>query len=124
MKKGGKEMLQITKSIKRCEECLLQPKEKTAIECGIKLIQQVKNPILILIENHLRSDEVKKICEVLIEVLIRCGNLSYKDRPLETVQLSAILNYCCFIQEEFNLSKEVSDYLNGIYNEWYSLGES
>lgn len=116
--------MKISNSIKMCEECLLQPKGRTSIECGIKLIHQVKNPILKLIENHLRNEEVKIACERLIEVLIRCGNLSYKDRPLETVQLSAILNYCCFVQEEFNLSKEVSDYLSGIYNEWYSLGES
>ncbi len=121
MKTCEKELILINEGILNCEEELSHLTHKEAFQCGFELIQQVKKPILILIESNSRCTEVIQSCENLIELLIKCGSISFKERPAETVELSAILNYCCFISEEFNLRKEVSDYLNGTYNEWYSV---
>ena len=95
-----------------------------AFQCGFELIQQIKKPVMELIESNVRNQEIIKTCEKLVELLVRSGSISFREKPSETVQLSAILNYCCFLLEEFNLGKDVSDYLYDTYNEWYSIEES
>ena len=124
MKNCEKDLLLIRESIKSCEKSLKKLKKRSAYSCGFELIQKVKKSVIDLTECNIRSTEVKNTCESLIEVLTKCGMMSFKENPNETVQLSVLLNYCCFLAEEFNLGKEVSDYLQGTYNEWYSIEES
>lgn len=123
MKNGEKELLLIKQCINGHEVELEKLNASEAYHCGFDLIQKVKKPVIHLIEQNIRNNEVIQICENLIEFLIKCGSLSFRENPSETVQLSVILNYCCYLLEEFNLRKEVADYLFGTYNEWYSIDE-
>lgn len=91
--------------------------------CALNLIQEVKAPIKRLAESNSRNEAVISTCEKLIETIIKCGSISFSENHSETIQLSALLNYCCFLSEEFNLSKEVSDFLDTTYHEWYSPEE-
>ncbi|MFM6975245.1 MAG: hypothetical protein ACKOW2_00135 [Sphingobacteriaceae bacterium] len=121
MKKGQKEILWIKQNLHAYQEELEKTDAKEAYSCGYNLIQKIKIQVLHLIEANIRNKEVIEICENLIEFLVKCGTLTFKENPAETVQLSVILNYCCYLLEEFNLRKEVADYLFGTYNEWYSI---
>lgn len=123
MKQTEKVLGIIKKNMALCEKNLAKVESELAFQCGFELIQQIKKPILELIDSNVRNQEIIETCENLVELLIRSGSISFREKPSETVQLSAILNYCCFLLEEFNLRKEVSDYLYDIYNEWYSIEE-
>lgn len=123
MKTCEKELLFIKQCIDNCEDQLNNLKDKEAYWYGFDLIQEVKKPVLDIIESNNRDVDIINTCERMIELLIRSGSMSFKESPTETVQLSVILNYCCFLLEEFNLRKEVADYLYGTYNEWYSSEE-
>ena len=124
MKNSERELEYIERRIQACEKKLKTVKAEKAFHCGFELMQEVKKPVLVLIEENVRNNDVIKTCENLVELLIRTGSTSFREKPSETVQLSTLLNYCCFLLEEFNLRKEIADFLYDTYSEWYSIEET
>lgn len=124
MKKGEKELLLIKASMKSYLEQVKKAEGDRIFQCGYQLVQKVKKPVLYLIENNIRKKEIIDTVSELISLVIHCGSRCYQLNTKETVRLSVFLNYCCFLTEEFNLSKEISDILSDTYNEWYSVEES
>lgn len=124
MKKGEKELLSIKASMKSYQERIKKAAGDKVYQCGFQLVQKVKKPVLYLIENNIRRKEVIETITELIGSVIQCGSKCYHLNANETVRLSVFLNYCCFLTEEFNLSKEISDILSDTYNEWYTVEES
>ncbi|MFM6953774.1 MAG: hypothetical protein ACKOWL_02195 [Sphingobacteriaceae bacterium] len=119
MNKLEKDLKLIHQHINDAENKLLHKSEKHSYTIAFTLIQEVKTPIKRVLKSNTRGKEVKNACEVLIEFLIRCGNISYTNHPSETIKLSALLNFCCYLLEEFNLSADVADFLANTYNDWY-----
>jgi hypothetical protein len=124
MKKGEKELLLIKASMKSYLDQVKKAEGEKIYQCGFQLVQKVKKPVLFLIENNIRKKEVIDTMTELISLVIQCGIKCYQLNAKETVRLSVFLNYCCFLTEEFNLSKEISDILSDTYNEWYTVEES
>lgn len=124
MKNSERELEYIKKRIQACERKMKVVNAEKAFQCGFELMQEIKKPVLLLIEENVRSNDIIKTCENLVELLIRTGSTSFREKPSETVQLSTLLNYCCFLLEEFNLRKEIADFLYDTYSEWYSIEET
>ncbi len=113
----------IQEHLQHAEKCMKETAPNTMYTCGSALIKGVKLPIKRLIDNNIRNEAIATQCEKLIETIIKCGNTSFHNQATETIELSALLNYCYHLAEEFNLSKEVSDFLNTTYADWYSPEE-
>lgn len=90
-------------------------------EFALTLIQKTKAPIKRILNNNIRSKKVSETCKRLVNLIITCGNKTHADRPTETIHLSALLNYCCFLFEEFNLSEDVEELLTKTYKNWFEI---
>ena len=119
MEKLEKDLKLISQHIDDAEIKLLHSGSEKSYGIAFTLMQEVKLPIQRILKSNTRSRPVTVSCERLIEFLIRCGNISFTERPAETMKLSALLNYSCYLFEEFNLNEDVADFLSNTYTDWY-----
>ena len=119
MEKLEKDLKLISQHIDDAENKLLYGGTEQSYGIAFALMQEVKLPMQSILKSNTRSRLVTVSCERLIEFLIRCGNMSFAERPTETMRLSALLNYCCYLFEEFNLNEDVADFLSNTYTDWY-----
>ncbi len=113
------ELLFYQYNIDDAEIKLLHGGTDRAYGIAFALMQEVKLPMQSILKSNTRGKLVSGTCEKLIEFLIRCGNISFTERPAETMKLSALLNYSCYLFEEFNLNEDVADFLSNTYTDWY-----
>jgi hypothetical protein len=119
MEKLEKDLKLISQHIDDAEIKLLHGGTEHSYGIAFALMQEVKLPMQSILKSNTRSRLVTISCERLIEFLIRCGNMSFAERPTETMRLSALLNYSCYLFEEFNLNEDVADFLSNTYTDWY-----
>jgi len=114
-----KDLKLVNQHIDDAEIKLLYGATEQAYGIAFALMQEVKLPMQSMLKSNTRGKLVSGTCEKLIELLIRCGNISFTERPAETMKLSALLNYSCYLFEEFNLNEDVADFLSNTYTDWY-----
>ena len=114
-----KDLKLVNQHIDDAEIKLLHGATDRAYGIAFALMQEVKLPMQSILKSNTRGKLVSRSCERLIEFLIRCGNISFTERPTETMKLSALLNYSCYLFEEFNLNEDVADFLSNTYTDWY-----
>ena len=99
-----KDLKLVNQHINDAESKLQHRANEQAYGIAFALMQEVKLPMQSILRSNTRGRLVSSTCERLIEFLIRCGNISFTERPTETMKLSALLNYSCYLFEEFNLT--------------------
>jgi|GEM_PF-1533165 hypothetical protein len=114
-----KDLKLVNQHINDAEIKLQHRANEQAYGIAFALMQEVKLPMQSILRSNTRGRLVSSTCERLIEFLIRCGNISFTERPTETMKLSALLNYSCYLFEEFNLNEDVADFLSNTYTDWY-----